>query len=95
VLEALQIVFISAGRGWFESPATGCRVVEPGMAFLILPKTWHRYRPDPSTGWTESWLEVQGPIVENLIRARVFSAPTAFAVPRRSPTIPPGPSAST
>jgi len=80
VLEALQIVFISAGQGWFESEATGSRVVEPGMAFLILPRTWHRYRPNPATGWTESWLEVQGPTVENLVRARIFSAVTALRV---------------
>jgi AraC-like DNA-binding protein len=80
ILEAMQIVFISAGRGLFESPATGSRIVEPGMAFLILPRTWHRYRPDPATGWTESWIEVQGPTVENLIRARVFSAGKALRV---------------
>jgi AraC-like DNA-binding protein len=80
VLEALQIVFISAGRGWFESQATGNRAVGPAMAFLILPKTWHRYRPDPATGWTESWIEVQGATVENLIRARVFTANAALQV---------------
>jgi AraC-like DNA-binding protein len=80
VLEALQIVFISSGRGWFESAGTGVRAVEPGTAFVILPKTWHRYRPDPTSGWTESWIEVQGPIVNNLIRARVFSANLALEI---------------
>lgn len=83
ILEALQIVFISAGRGCFESAATGSCAVEPGMAFLILPKTWHRYRPDPTTGWMESWIEVQGPTVENLVRARIFAAGSAVR------TIPP------
>lgn len=77
VLEALQIVFIANGRGSFESQATGRRGIEPGMAFVVLPKTWHRYRPDPASGWTESWLEVQGPTVEHLLRARVFSASAA------------------
>jgi AraC-like DNA-binding protein len=74
VLEALQIVFIASGRGTFESQATGLRVIEPGMAFVVLPKTWHRYRPDPQHGWTESWIEAQGPTIEHLLRARVFSA---------------------
>lgn len=74
VLEALQVVLIVNGRGWFESQATGRRVIEPGTAFVVLPKTWHRYRPDPGTGWTESWIEVQGSTVESLLRARVFSA---------------------
>jgi len=80
VLEALQIVFISAGRGSFESSETGAQEIEPGNAFLIMPKTWHRYRPDPATGWTESWLEVQGPVVDNLVRAQVFSARAAVRV---------------
>jgi AraC-like DNA-binding protein len=76
-LEALQIVFIASRRGSFESQATGRRVIEPGTAFAVLPKTWHRYRPDPATGWTESWLEVQGPTVEHLRRARIFAASAA------------------
>jgi AraC-like DNA-binding protein len=77
VLDTLQIVLIREGYGSFESEATGRRAIEPGTAFVIVPKTWHRYRPDPATGWTESWIEVQGPVVENLLRAKVFSASAA------------------
>ena len=29
-------------------------------AFLLKPGQWHRFRPDPKTGWTESWIEFQG-----------------------------------
>lgn len=77
VLEALQLVSISRGRGTFESRPTGERAIEPGTAFVIVPGTWHRYRPDPATGWVESWIEVQGPAVANLLRAKVFSAAAA------------------
>ena len=42
------------------------------MAFVLLPKVWHRYRPDPDTGWTESWLEAQGPIVNGLLAKGIF-----------------------
>src|SRR4051794_29902465 len=70
VLEALQIVWISRGHGSFESRPTGKRAIEPGMAFAVVPKTWHRYRPDPATGWVESWIEVQGPMVAKLLRAK-------------------------
>lgn len=73
-IDALQVIYISAGRGWFESDATGSRVVSAGMAFAVLPRTWHRYRPDPATGWTESWIEVQGVLPERLIREGTFSA---------------------
>lgn len=74
VLDALQIVLISAGGGWLETRATGRRRVEAGMVFLLLPETWHRYRPDPETGWTESWIEVQGPVVDALLSAGTFPA---------------------
>ncbi|MDO8545665.1 MAG: AraC family transcriptional regulator [Opitutaceae bacterium] len=77
LLEALQIVLISDGRGWFESHPTGRRIVEAGTAFAVVPKTWHRYRPDPATGWTESWIEVQGPTAEHLLRSGMFSAAAA------------------
>jgi len=71
-LDALQILLISSGGGWFETGATGeCRL-EAGMAFLLLPKTWHRYRPDPVTGWEESWVELRGPLVEKLLQAGIF-----------------------
>ncbi len=72
VLDALQIVLISAGGGWLETRATGKRRITAGMAFLLLPQSWHRYRPDPKTGWTESWIEVQGPVVDGLLKSNTF-----------------------
>jgi len=76
VLDAMQIVLITDGRGWFESQATGRRRIGPGMAFALLPNVWHRYRPDAVTGWVESWIEVRGPVVESLLRDRIM-APAA------------------
>lgn len=76
VLDTLQIVLISSGSGWLETRATGQRRVEAGMVFLLLPKAWHRYRPDPETGWTESWIEVQGPVVNELLSAETFPPAT-------------------
>ena len=73
-LDALQIVLVSAGGGWLETRATGKRRVDAGMVFLLLPKTWHRYRPDPKTGWVESWIEVQGPVVDELLTTQAFPA---------------------
>ena len=73
VLEALQIVLITAGRGQLDLRGAKPQVVEAGMAFILLPKVWHRYRPDPETGWTESWLEAQGPVVDGLLAKGVFA----------------------
>ena len=72
LLDSLQIVLISSGRGLLETRATGKRIVEAGMVILLLPKTWHRYHPDPQTGWEESWIEVQGSVVDRLLQAGTF-----------------------
>jgi AraC-like DNA-binding protein len=72
VLDALQIVLITSGSGWLETKATGKRRIETGMVFLLLPGVWHRYRPDQETGWTESWIEVQGPVADELLTAHLF-----------------------
>ncbi|WP_158277320.1 AraC family transcriptional regulator [Opitutus sp. ER46] len=80
VLEALQLVYIVEGSGIFESQATGRCHLEAGNAVALLPGVWHRYRPDPDTGWTESWAEIQGPLVNTLRRAGVFAATRAVRV---------------
>jgi len=73
VLEALQIVLITEGRGQLELRGAKLQTIEAGGAFIVLPKIWHRYRPDPATGWTESWLEAQGPVVDSLLAKGVFA----------------------
>lgn len=73
ILESLQIVLIERGRGVYETLPTGPMQVEAGMAFVLIPGAWHRFRPDPATGWDESWIEVEGPIVEQFIKHGVFS----------------------
>jgi AraC-like DNA-binding protein len=76
-LTALQVVMISEGWGWFESQPTGRKRIRPGSAFIVLPGVWHRYRPDPSTGWTESWVEINGTTVEQLKSDGVLQAQSA------------------
>jgi AraC-like DNA-binding protein len=71
-LNALQVVLITDGRGILETRGLSY-TIRPGDAFLVLPRGWHRYRPDPETGWVESWMEVEGPVVRRLLRAGVLS----------------------
>jgi AraC-like DNA-binding protein len=71
-LDALQIVLIQEGSGWLETKSSGRKLVEAGMAFLLLPGVWHRYRPDSSMGWKESWVEIRGPVAEGLISGESF-----------------------
>lgn len=73
VLDALQIVLITSGSGTLETRSSGKRHIKAGMVFLLLPKTWHRYRPNANTGWHESWIEIQGPVVNELVQSGIFS----------------------
>jgi AraC-like DNA-binding protein len=72
VLEALQVVLITAGHGRLETRGTRPQVIAAGSAFVLFPRVWHRYRPDPATGWVESWVELRGITVEKILRARVL-----------------------
>lgn len=78
MLDALQVVMVTEGGGWLETRSLGMRRVEAGMVFLLLPGMWHRYRPDPASGWTESWLETQGSLVETLLAEGVFAEDAAL-----------------
>ena len=62
ILQAYQIVLITAGRGSFESSNLRRKAaIEANTLFLLFPGIWHRYAPDPDMGWTEHWIECRGP----------------------------------
>lgn len=71
VLPALQLIFISEGRGRYEW-RDGARDLEAGECFLVLPGQWHRYRPDKRTGWVEHWFELRGALVEQWLEGGLF-----------------------
>jgi AraC-like DNA-binding protein len=77
VLGACQIIFVAEGRGVFESRATGLVPVTKGTALIVLPGVWHRYAPDPKTGWTEQWIELQGSRPEALVKNGSLSSSRA------------------
>ena len=76
VLADYQLVYISSGRGWFESRGVGRRRIESGDAFLLFPGVWHRYTPDRKTGWDEHWLGFEGDTVRRLMKNGFFSRRT-------------------
>lgn len=67
VLGACQVVFVSEGKGVFDSHETGLVEVQAGSAIVVFPGVWHRYAPDPGVGWTEQWVEIQGPAVDSIL----------------------------
>jgi AraC-like DNA-binding protein len=72
-LHQYQIVYIAEGSGRFESAATGLQKIKSGTVFLLFPNVWHRYKPEPSTGWIEYWIELQGDAIDQLVRTHVIT----------------------
>jgi AraC-like DNA-binding protein len=73
VLPEFVLVLISAGGGTFESKETGEAAISPGMAMLLPPGMWHRYRPNPETGWTETWMQFNGEFAHLLLAEGMIS----------------------
>jgi AraC-like DNA-binding protein len=62
VLSAYQLVYVIEGQGAFESEVSPkCHRIEAGAVMTLFPGIWHRYAPDPKTGWVEQWIECCGP----------------------------------
>ncbi|OXU14017.1 helix-turn-helix domain-containing protein [Sedimentisphaera salicampi] len=73
VLPEYQIVFISQGRGVFESSAAGQAEVVPGTMLILFPEVWHRYRPLRDTGWKENWISINGEYLYKLANRNYIS----------------------
>jgi len=65
-LPEFQVILIADGRGVFESEPTGRLPIEPNTVIVLFPGIWHRYQPDPATGWRERWVSLNGEIAHRL-----------------------------
>lgn len=67
VLQAYQFALISAGRGRMQAAPHRNKdiAVETGDIILLVPGVWHRFAPDPETGWTENWIECRGVVFDH------------------------------
>lgn len=63
-LEEFALLYLVGGRGTFESERQSATSLESGQAVILFPGEWHRYHPDPATGWEEYWVTFGGSIVE-------------------------------
>ncbi|MGV8853064.1 MAG: helix-turn-helix domain-containing protein [Devosia sp.] len=61
-LQAYQFALVSEGRGQLQAAPNPDTVhpVRAGDVILLFPGVWHRFAPDPATGWVESWIECRG-----------------------------------
>jgi AraC-like DNA-binding protein len=73
ILAAYQFVHITRGEGVFESGPSGLQRIRAGDLFIVFPGIWHRYRPDPRTGWDEYWLEFDGDTARRMMDRKPFA----------------------
>jgi len=64
-LSEYQFLYITKGKGIFESVLTGRKNIIAGDLFVLFPDIWHRFSPNRNTGWNEYWLEFNGKIAKH------------------------------
>jgi AraC-like DNA-binding protein len=60
ILNHYTLVYISRGGGRFENNRGQSREIRAGNVMLLFPGVWHRYMPEPETGWHEHWIAFDG-----------------------------------
>lgn len=78
VLDEYQMVYITEGRGFFESKSIPRQRVEAGTVILLFPGEWHNYAPDESCGWQEYWIGFQGANMDRLVQSGFYSRDAAL-----------------
>jgi AraC-like DNA-binding protein len=81
ILNEFQILHIVRGQGLFESATHGEVKIKGGEALLLFPGEWHRYKPNPKTGWDECWIGLDGAIPRQLVEKKIFRAATPVFTP--------------
>jgi AraC-like DNA-binding protein len=73
ILDCFAFLYISSGCGKFEAKPNLSLPLAPGHAFLLFPQVWHRYTPEPETGWQEHWIGFDGETARSWLRHRFIS----------------------
>ena len=81
VLDCHALVYISHGRGSFESQHSAKQMIEAGQVIFLHPGIWHRYRPEAQTGWHEHWLGFDGDVARRWVKNKFFPPHTPVFKP--------------
>ena len=73
VLKEYQLVYISEGKGWFESESCRRQEIKAGTMLLLFPNEWHTYEPDQETGWFEYWVGFRGEHIDRRVSEGFFT----------------------
>ena len=78
VLNGYQLLFISKGSGIFESEFAHRIEVTEGTCLFLHSGVWHRYKPNPESGWAEYWIGFNGQFADELMNKGFFTADLPF-----------------
>ena len=78
ILPEYQLVYLVAGEGEFQSREIGRVRIASGTLMVLMPDIWHRYRPDPRTGWTAYWISFNGQLPHFWQQASILSPTSAL-----------------
>ncbi len=67
-----QLLFIYDGRGVLQTKRGRNTQVSAGTVIILHPGEWHRYRPDPKTGWSEAYIGIGGEYLEKVVGEPFF-----------------------
>ncbi len=81
ILQEFQLLYIIRGEGVFESAAAGRLPIKAGDAFVLFPGVWHRYAPNPETGWDEYWIGFDGDVPRRLVQQNILSPKSSVFSP--------------
>ena len=65
VLHEWQFIMVEEGGGTVEFEKRRFRA-RAGSLIALRPGAWHRYRPDPETGWTTLWIGFGGDLADRI-----------------------------
>ena len=74
VLDEYQVIYISKGKGIFESASCPQQTVTAGTVLFLFPGEWHRFKPMPQTGWNEYWVACKGVFMDHFVAQNFFAA---------------------
>ena len=68
-----QLLYICDGRGVIQFRRGKSIHVDAGTIIILHPGEWHRYRPDPDTGWSEAYVGIGGEFLKDAVAEPFFS----------------------
>ncbi|BCU78600.1 AraC family transcriptional regulator [Luteolibacter sp. LG18] len=72
-LPEFSLLLVAKGSGLLETREIGRTRLKEGNVVLVFPGVWHRYRPDPETGWMEKWVHFNGKFAHTLMEQNLIT----------------------